>query len=163
MNNLLLRKQINSNLIPGIPVHYCLQRQQVTDLQLHWWMQRRANDHLAVEVLSSLYFLSPPAVRFEGRTAVLPFNYAEVKVMYENICFTVARGRGEVNVSLSPRHSVRDTHQLATVISVIESRHLSNTDIVTTLEDAVSLIRPRVRELNEAFSEAHYREFQTRL
>ena len=68
---------------------------------LHWWMQRRANDHLAVEVLSSLYFLSPPAVRLEGRTAVLPFNYAEVKVMYENICFTVARGRGEVNVSLS--------------------------------------------------------------
>jgi hypothetical protein len=126
-------------------------------------MQRRANDHLAVEVLSSLYFLSPPAVRLEGRTAVLPFNYAEVKVMYENICFTVARGRGEVNVSLSPRHAVRDTHQLATVISAIESRHLSNTDIVTTLEDAVSLIRPRVRELNEAFSESHYREFQTRL
>src|SRR6185369_4362792 len=130
---------------------------------LYYLMQRRANDRLAVEVLSSLYFLSPLAVRMEGRTAVLPFNYAEVRVLYDNICFTFARGRGEVNVSLSARHAVSDTHQLATVISAIESRHLSNTDMVTTLDDAVSLIRPRVHELNEAFSVGQYRELQTRL
>jgi hypothetical protein len=126
-------------------------------------MQRRRNDRFAVEVLASLYFLSPEAVRMETRTTVLPFNYAVVKVLYENIYFTVARGRGEVNVSLSPQHAASDTHELGYVIAALESRHLSEKDLYNTLADAVSLIRPRVPALNEAYSEEQYSRFRARL
>lgn len=130
---------------------------------LHWWIQKRANDRLAVDVLASLYFLSPEAARVKERTKVLPFDYAAVKVLYQNICFIFTRGDGEVHVSLSPRLDIRDEHQLANVISAIESRNESERDMTLTLIDAVSLIRPRLQALNEAFSPQHYREFKERL
>jgi len=130
---------------------------------LHWWMQKRGNHRLAEDVLASLYFLSPEAVRVKERTRVLPFGYVEVKVLYGNLCFTFTRGRGEVNVSLSPRHDMSDSHLLENVIPAIESRHVTYPDATGTLLDAVSLIRPRVQALNEAFSPQRYPEFKEKL
>jgi hypothetical protein len=55
------------------------------------------------------------------KTAVHPFDYAVVRILNGNICFGFTRGQEQLNVTLSPRHAPRDTHELHIVIAAIDS------------------------------------------
>lgn len=131
---------------------------------LEIWSQRKADSPLQYDVRSSFFFLFPPAEIVKERWfRVLPFDYASVRLNYENICFSFTRGRGELNVCLSPRHAPRDTHELSYVVATLDSVNISKVTTRGDLDGAADLIRPRLEALNEAFSERGYSEFAERL
>jgi hypothetical protein len=130
---------------------------------LEVWTQRKADSSLLYDVRTHFFFLFAPAETVKERWhRVLLFDYASVRLNYKNICFCFSRGREELNISLSPRHAPRDAHKLTYVVAALDS---VNTSKVTTngLDGAADLIRPRLRALNEAFSECGYAEFAKRL
>ena len=125
------------------------------------WSQRRADASLLHDIRVNLPFLFPGAAIAKQRWyRVLPFDYASVNLNYGNICFCFTRGRGELKVSLSPRHIPRETHELPFVIAALDSVDISKVGLAGRLEDVAALIRPRLEALNEVFSQQGYREFR---
>jgi hypothetical protein len=128
------------------------------------WSQKRENASLMDDIEANLYFLiSAGEVVKERWTKVHPFDYASVQINYENICFFVTRGQGQVNVLLSPRHALRDTHELSIVIAALDSSDVREQKPVNYLSEVGDLLRPRLDALNEAFSELRYAEFRKKL
>lgn len=128
------------------------------------WLQRKANQALWDDVQANLYFLySRGELIKERRPQVLPFDYASVRIVFQNIHFCFTRGRGELNVSLSPRHASMDTHQLPVVIAALDSRDVTEQKPVSNLSEVGDLLRPRLDTLNKAFSEQEYPEFKRKL
>jgi hypothetical protein len=88
------------------------------------WSQRTENAALRDDIQANLYFLYSTGEIVEERwlkTAVHPFDYAVVRILNGNICFGFTRGQEQLNVTLSPRHAPRDTHELHIVIAAIDS------------------------------------------
>jgi hypothetical protein len=112
-------------------------------------------------VQANFYFLVPNGeVSIPQQTAILPFDYASVKVIYKNVSFSFTRGRGEANVSVSPRHAPAELYELGRVISALDDKHLSACDLVDDFPAAASLLRPRLEALNDAFSKEKYLRFK---
>jgi hypothetical protein len=131
---------------------------------LEIWSQRKADSSLLYDLRTSFFFLFPLAEIVKERWyRVLPFDYASVKLNYKNICFCFTRGRGELNISLSPRHAPRDTHELSYVVATLDSVNISKVTTRGDLDAVADWIRPRLDALNEAFSERGYLEFAKRL
>jgi len=125
-----------------------------------WW-QRRANHALMDDVQANLYFLYSRGQPIEEkRPRSLPFDYASVRIAFENIYFTFTRGRGELNVTLAPRHAPTDGHELTLVVAALDSSDLRP---VGDFPGIAAVLRPRLRALNEAFSESRYPEFEKKL
>ncbi len=131
---------------------------------LEVWMQRKADSSLLYDVRTNFFFLFPAAEIVKTPWyRVLPFDFASVTLNYKNICFSFARGRGELNVSLSPRHAPRETHELMYIVAALDCVNISKVTTDSHLDGAADLIRPRLDALNEAFSERRYSEFAKRL
>lgn len=127
------------------------------------WLQRRKNKSLSDDVQANLYFLySEGRLVKEKHLRILPFDYATVRIIFENIVFCFTRGRGELNVSLSPRHAPKDTHILQVVIATLDSKDVTEQSEVSYLSEVADLLRPRLDALNQAFSEQAYPDFQKR-
>ncbi|HEU5336998.1 MAG TPA: hypothetical protein VFU27_13600 [Terriglobales bacterium] len=128
------------------------------------WLQRRANGKLLDDVQANFYFLfSQAQVVKPRRIDILPFDYASVTLLSGNVLFCITRGRGEVNVSLSPISRPGEIHQLGFVIAALEKRPLAHGDMVNDLAAAGNLLRPRLELLNAAFSEDEYPRIKERL
>jgi hypothetical protein len=127
------------------------------------WLQRKANRALLDDVRSSLYFLVSQAKAVNSRSAVLPFDYASVEVLWENLFFVITRGRGDVSVSIAPAHARNDLNELGPTIAALEGRHFSERDVVHDLGGAAALLQPRLALLNSAFSEREYSSTKKRI
>lgn len=128
------------------------------------WLQRNANRALWDDVQANLFFLVSGGQLVSSRpVAVLPFDYASVGLLRENVLFTITRGRGELNVSVAPRHVPTESYELGSVIAALERRHLSEHDLVHELAGVAGLLRPRLQALNAAFSEEEYPRIKERL
>ena len=125
------------------------------------WLQRKANRALLNDVQSNLNFLVSQAKAVNSPSTVLPFDYASVEVLWENLFFVITRGRGELNVSVAPSHAQDELNELGPTIAALEGRHLSEHDAVNNLSDAAALLRPRLDLLNVAFSELEYARTKT--
>ena len=120
--------------------------------------------HSGTNVQANLFFLvSEGQLVSSRRVAVLPFDYASVEVLRENVLFIITRGRGELNVSVAPRHVPTESCELGSVIAALELRHLSERDLVSDLARVAGLLRPRLQALNAAFSEEEYPHIKKRL
>ena len=69
------------------------------------WLQRKANRALLDDVQSNLYFLVSQAKAVNSPGTALPFDYASVEVLWENLSFVITRGGGDVDVSVAPTHA----------------------------------------------------------
>jgi hypothetical protein len=140
----------------------------IADKVLFGWLavlrQRKENASLADDIQANLYFLYSAGERIkEPWTRVHPFDYASVRINYGNICFCFTLGQGQLNVSLSPRDAPRDTHELNVVIATLDSTDVREQNATTYLSEVGDLLRPRLKSLNEAFSENQYPEFRKKL
>ena len=121
------------------------------------WLQRRENRVLWDDVQANFYFLTSKArVDLSGPTTIHPFDYASVEIPWENLLVTITRGRGDTAVSVAPRHAPRENYELGPLIAALERRHYSERDIVNDLPSAANLLRPRLQQLNAAFSEEEF-------
>ena len=107
-------------------------------------------------VEANLYFLTSEADEINLPNASQPFASASVEILWRNLFFVITRGRGEVTVSLAPRHLRNQQSELGPTIAALEGRNFSERDIVRDLGDAAALLRPRLERLNSAFSEQEF-------
>ncbi|MGA8431648.1 MAG: hypothetical protein WB729_17625 [Candidatus Sulfotelmatobacter sp.] len=125
---------------------------------LNPWQQRRSNQSLWDEVQANLYFLySEGRPIIEKRPHPLPFDYASVRILFGNIYFRFTRGRGELNVTLAPRHEPTRSHELSLVLTALDSCHFK--PLGSDWKSIAGALRPRLDALNKVFSEALYPEF----
>jgi hypothetical protein len=135
---------------------------------LAWWLwpllQRKANEALRQDLRRDLPFLCGEG-RFveEKRSVVLPFDYAEAYVRAGNLLFCFTRGRGEINVSVSPSHSPLDSYLLAVVLAALDCKAITEVTVPTELPDLNRLIQTRFDGVNEALSETQFPEFKKKL
>jgi hypothetical protein len=128
------------------------------------WCQRKANRALLDDVQASFYSLvSDGQITHPKRTTVLPFDYASVKIVYRNALFCFTRGRGDVTVSVSPRHAPDESYELGRALAAVDGKRLSEHYLVNDLESAAKLLRPRMEALNSAFSEETYSGIRQRI
>jgi hypothetical protein len=121
------------------------------------WLQRKANRALWNDVQANFYFLtSQPQIDLSGPTTIHPFDYASLTIPWENLLVTITRGRGDTTVCVASRHAPGDSYELGPLIAALERRHFSERDIVNDLAGAATLLRPRLQELNAAFSEQEF-------
>jgi hypothetical protein len=121
------------------------------------WVQGKANRALWDDVQANFYFLTSEShVDLSGPTTIHPFDYASVKVPWDNLLVTITRGRGDTTVCVAPRHAPRENYELARLIAALEQRPLRAPDMVNTLDGAAGLLRPRLQQLNASFSEQEF-------
>jgi len=127
------------------------------------WLQKRANQSLWDDVQADLYFLCTKGQRIEEKsTQVLPSDYASVCIVLGSVRFCFTRGRGELNVSLRPRDAPDDSYELALVIAALDSKDITEVTQLSDLADVGDLLRARLHDLNDAFSESQYPEFKSK-
>lgn len=128
-----------------------------------WWLdpllRRQANRDLVNDIKTNLPFL----VSEVSSMKVMRADWPEVKIICGNLLFTITRWRGDITVSVAPSHSPTESYELGPLVAAIERRHFSERDIVNDLVDAEHLLRPRLHELNAAFSEQEYPSIRKRL
>jgi hypothetical protein len=136
-------------------------------LTLAWWLdpplQRKSNRALLDDVQRNLYFLVSQAEMVKSPRAVLPFDYSSVEILWGNLFFTITRGRGDVSVSVAPRHARSERFDLGPTIAAVEGRNFSAKDVIHDLVEAGALLRPRMDLLNAAFSEQRYSDTRERI
>lgn len=121
------------------------------------WLQRKANQSLIEDVRANLPFLFPNGSVVEHpRIRVLPFDYASVEIIWENLLFSFTRGREETNVVVAPRHAPNMSYELGPVIAALENRRYSDRQAISDLRDAAKLLQPHLQALNAAFSGCSY-------
>jgi hypothetical protein len=139
----------------------------VYNIAFGWWLeprlQRKANRELLDDVHANLPFLAPQADIGQPSVMVLPFDYASVEIPWENLLFGISRGRGELNISVAPRHAPHQSYELGPVIAALDGRHFSQRDLVKDLAGAATLLLPRLQALNAAFSEQEFPRIKERL
>jgi len=128
------------------------------------WLQRKANRALWEDVQANLYFLCEHGQLIQEKPIqILPFDYASVRLTYENLLFVFTRGRGELNTSLAPRSAPEETFRLSVVMAVLDSADVEEQRPPESLSALASLLRPRMVALNDAFSDSRYPEFREKL
>ena len=101
------------------------------------WLQGKANRALWDDVQANFYFLTSEShIDLPSPTTILPFDYASVKIPWENLLVTITRGRGDTAVSVAPRHAPRENYELGRLIAALEQRPLCERDMVDTLSGA---------------------------
>ncbi|HKN70540.1 MAG TPA: hypothetical protein VJX30_05900 [Terriglobales bacterium] len=133
-----------------------------------WWLdpllQRKANRALWDDVQTNFYFLTSAGHLAKERPAhIHPFDYASIRIIFDNLCFCFTRGRGELNISLSPSRAPEDSHHLDWVVAALASRDATELEPMGSLDEVAQVIRPRLDALNRAFSESEYPEFRKKL
>lgn len=130
-----------------------------------WWLgpilQRKANRALLRDLQSALGTLHMEG-RMEEEHSVLPFDYASVYLFFGNLRFCFTRGRGELNVSVSPVHDPEDSYELALVISALDSIEPKEVDL-RNLEAVGESVRTHLHAINNAFNSYNYPEFRRKL
>jgi hypothetical protein len=128
------------------------------------WSQRKANDSLWNDVQSNFSFLTSKGhLVKERRIRIHPFDYASIRIILDNLCFRFTRGRGELNISLSPSRALEDSHHLDCVIAAIDTKDVMEIGPITSLYEAAQVVQSRLDALNKAFSESEYPEFRKKL
>jgi hypothetical protein len=128
------------------------------------WLQRRANRVLLDDVQANLYFLYSEGQPIEEKwPRALPFDYASVYIVFEHLLFCFTRGRGELNVSVAPRHAPDESFQLAVILAALDSIDITQVTQLSNLSEVADLLRARLPDFNIAFSELQYPEFKKRL
>jgi hypothetical protein len=128
-----------------------------------WWLdpllKRKANRDLVNDIKMNLLSVVSEA----SSITIVRADWPEVKISYGNLLFTIVRWRDEVTVSVAPRHSPSENHEIGPLIAAIGGRHFTERDIVIDLVDADRLLRTHLNELNAAFSEQEYPRIRERL
>lgn len=128
------------------------------------WMQRKNDQALQEDMERNLYFLvSKGRPVKKKRLQILPFDYSSACFSLENVYFCFTRGRGELNISLSPIGDTNDIHDLVIVIAVLDSKEVTEINPIEDLHKAAELLRSRMEAINDAFSERQYPEFRRKL
>jgi hypothetical protein len=128
------------------------------------WLQVRANESLWVDIKKYIYFLRTNGqIIREKHTTVQPFDYASVYVVFETVRFCFTRGRDELIVSLSPLFAPQESYELSVVIAALDSTEIADVPALTELSTICTVLRTRLEELTEAFSEREYPEFKKKL
>lgn len=135
---------------------------------LGWWLgpllQRRENQALWADVQRNCYFLYTKGQPLKDRwPRPLPFDFASVYLIYQNLRLCFTRGRGEMNISLSPRHLPKESYRLEIVIAALDSKDFNEVTSPRNLAAAGDLLRTRLNEINSAFSETQYSKFKKEL
>jgi hypothetical protein len=138
------------------------------DTFLGWWLdpwlQRKANRALWEDVQTSLYFMTEHGKLIKDKsTQILPFDYASVRVAYENLIFIFTRGRDELNISLASRHAPDETFRFSVVVAALDSTGVEEQRTPHSLSALASSLRSRLGALNDAFSDRNYPEFRKKL
>ncbi len=121
------------------------------------WLTRTANRALRDDVEANLYFLMHGAhVDVSTPATIQSFDYACVKVHWENLLVTITQGRGDTSVCIAPRHAPSDSYELGRLIAALEQRPVRAGDMVSTLRGAADLLRPRLQQLNVSFAEQEF-------
>ena len=120
------------------------------------WLQRKANRKLLIDVEENFFFLFSEAEKVKLPPAGRLIDYASVEFLWKNLFFSITRRRGEVDVSIAPRHAMNEQSELGPTIAALEGRHFSESYAIGNLADAAALLRPRLKLLNNAFSEQEY-------
>jgi hypothetical protein len=133
----------------------------VYDVVFAWWLdpwlQRKENRALWDAVQANLYFITSEShADLSGPTTLHPFDYASIEVPWKNLVVTITRGRGDVTVSVAPRHAPEENYELGPLVAALEERHFSERDVVNDLAGAANLLKPRLQQLNTAFSEREF-------
>jgi len=133
-----------------------------------WWLdprlQKKANQSLTEDVRFNLPFLFPVGrVAKQPRIRVLPFDYASVEVVWENLLLSFTRGREEVNVLVSPVHAPSVSYELGPLIAALENKHFSDRYRIDGLRDAANLLDSHLEQLNSAFSEQNFPAIKEKL
>jgi hypothetical protein len=123
------------------------------------WLDYKANRELVDDITRYLNFLVSDA----SSIRVLRAEWPTVEIPWGNLLFTIVRWRGDITVSVAPRHDPVHSYELAPLVAAFESRHFSERDIVDGLADAASLLRPRLEALNAAFSEQGFPRIKAKL
>jgi hypothetical protein len=97
----------------------------------------------------------------EKRPAIHPFDYASVQILFGNIYYRFTRGRGELNVTLAPRHSPSRTHELSQVIAALDSARIK--PIGNDCASIASALAPRLADLDQAFAENAFPKIERNL
>jgi hypothetical protein len=117
--------------------------------------QRKADASLLYDVRKDLDFLFPAgSVAKQSWYRVLPFDFASAGIYYGNVCFWYTRGDGNVNVSVALREVPKERCRINVVISARDSTGTSIHKPTRDWPQASDLSRPRLEEINEAFSES---------
>lgn len=123
------------------------------------WLSHKANRHLVDEVKRNFGFLVPDSTTVK----VIRADWPEVNVPFGNLLFTIVEARGDVSISVAPRHAPTETYQLGPLIAALEFRHFSERDVFNNFADAAKLLQPRLDALNTAFSEREFPATKARL
>jgi len=127
------------------------------------WQWRNDADFL-YDVRNVVYFLFP-----EGRIAkgkwyrVLTFHTTSVGIDYRNVCFKFTRWRDEMHVSVAQSGGAGIAYRLTDVLSALDSTDAFKLSEPRDLGEWADLIRPRLDEISEAFSESKFPEFKKKL
>ena len=108
------------------------------------------------DVRTNQHFLVSEAETINLPERLLPFDYASVEILWQNLFFVITRGRREVTEAVAPRHAKNQPTELGSAIAAVEGRPLSEKDVVRELGGAGDLLRPRLSILNAAFSEQEF-------
>ena len=131
---------------------------------VHIISQRRADAQLTRDVRINVHFLFPAGQFIKDRWyRVLPFDYASVRVNFENVIVIFTRGQGQLNVSAAPRNSPREIYRIAVIVAALDSIDARDFREPQSLDGVGGVLRPRLVALNEAFSESQYPEFKKKL
>ena len=130
-----------------------------------WWFnpisQRTENRALLMDVQTHLYFLTSAGQPIiEKHPPILPFDYASAKILHGNVCYCFTRGRGELNVTVAPRHARESSHELSSVIAALDG---SGVAPLLDFVDIAAALRPRLLVIDRAFSKECYPEFEKKL
>lgn len=128
------------------------------------WQQEKANEALWREVQAKFYYLvaNGELVR-EKELAILPFDYASIKVIVKNLIFCFTRGQGDISVTLSPVRFPNNTYHLEWVLAALSGDKIAEVQQASTWEEIAEVLRSRLDEINESFSESEYCEFEKKL
>jgi hypothetical protein len=90
-----------------------------------------------------------------GRLGIMDF--ASVSVDVGNLRLCAARDRGYVGVSVSPLHSIRNSHDLGVALIVVQpGTETRDSKPSSILRGAAARLEPNFPKLNEAFSESQF-------
>lgn len=128
------------------------------------WLQRKGDKSLLYDIQVNLHFLFPKGVVVKPRWyRTLPFDYASVQIQYGNLYLWITRAQGQLNVSLAPCQSERETYELVAVIAALDSADATEQRSPQDLSQLYDVLRPRIEMIDEAFSTAKYPEFRRKL
>jgi len=128
----------------------------VNKVAFSWWLdpalQRKKNVALWNDIQTNFCFLTSQSQMDSTFAKGLPFDYASVTIPSGNILVTITKGRGDVSVSVAPRHDPASNYALGPLIAALEGRHFGEKDAIHALAGAARLLRPRLEQMNAAFA-----------